>query len=198
MGISIQGIVTKINERKVLRKLEKSFRSTNIKFTYDIELTEKIPFEELTIRKRESNLIDIYSDDQCSLITFSHEIFEEFGVHIFSKYFDFDYFDLDDTSMAYRFAQFRNNEEKLAMNIFYGMNLTVDDNSQEILGDNFLDIKKEDDIFFNSFHKLVNLYLNSPFEAIDLGLKINRYKLKKRQLPYFIFKLKFYLYKLRR
>ncbi|MBE7661524.1 hypothetical protein F7646_13175 [Tenacibaculum finnmarkense genomovar finnmarkense] len=181
MGITIQGIITLEKEKSAITKIEKAFRASNIKYTYDIELLEEPIFEELIERKRQDDIIDVYTDNKGTLITFSHNILENFSTNSISKYFDFDYFDLDDTSMAYRFSQFKEGGEKLSMNIFHGMNIIKNDDSREILGDNFLDIKDNEDIYFVTFHKLVDSYLTTPLDSIDLSQKVNRYKVTKRE-----------------
>ncbi len=68
--------------------------------------------------------------------------------------------------MSYRFALFGNGEERECMNIW--------DNgkSKEIAGDNFLNIRDDEDIF----PRAIDGYLPQPFNSIDLSTKIQRYR----------------------
>lgn len=174
MGISINGIVSHESEKKAIEKLDNCFKLSNPNLT--IEKEKQVPFEKLINRKREPNIIDVYSDSKGTLMIFSYQLFEKFSKWKLSELFNFDYFDVDETSMSHRFAQFRNGNDDICMNIW------DKGSTKKIAGDNYLEIKDEDDIFHHSFTKLTDSYLSVPFNSIELNTQINRYKVIEKAL----------------
>ena len=174
MGISINGIVTNEPENTAIEKLDRCFKLINPRMTIDKK--EQIAFETIINRKREPNIIDVYSDNKGTLMIFSYQLFEKFSTWELSKLFNFDYFDVDETSMSHRFAQFRNGKDDICMNIW------DKGSSKKIAGDNYLDIEDGDDVFHHSFTKLTDSYLSVPFNSIELNKKINRYCVTEKEV----------------
>ena len=170
MGVSIMGIGTKADEKTVLTSFIKTFEEDNMFFDFKFE--SKQTFDILINRKSSDNIFDIYSTEKGTICIISHQIFEEkLRKHFLSTFFDFLYFDISETSMSHRFALFSNGNEGLCMNV-WDMG-----NSKRIAGDNFLNIKDEDDVFFDIFPNAVKDFLSEKFHDIDVSTEINRYVL---------------------
>ena len=171
MGVTIMGIATKADEKTVLNAIKKTFEGDNLYF--DINFESEPFFESFINRKPSDNIIDLYSTNNGTICVLSSQLFEILRKEFLATFFDFVYFDICETSMSHRFALFSNGSEGSCMNIW------DKGNSKRIAGDNFLDIKDDDDIFFNSFPSAINDYLPQSFHSIDLTTKIKRYLLIK-------------------
>jgi hypothetical protein len=167
MGVSINGFATKADKEIAIKELEKAFKlvNPNAKIVFEREAI----FEELIQRKRTDNIIDIYSTKNGSILVMSHDLFEKFSRWDLSKSYDIDYFDICETSMSHRFAKFSAGKETECMNIWdYG-------STKDIAGQNYLDIKQNEDVFFSAFPRLADKYTEQSFHRIELDSKIDRY-----------------------
>jgi hypothetical protein len=167
MGISIMGIATKADLDFVVRALEATLLKERKYFT--LKLESEISFDNIILRKGENDIIDMYSSPSGTLVTFSYSVYEKLEKWHLSSFFDFNYFDISETSMEHRFAFFSGGVEKVGMNVYdYGSTKTI-------FGDNFLQIEQQEDIFHFVFPRIVNEYLPEPFHQMDY----DKYKIKR-------------------
>lgn len=171
MGVTIIGIATKADEISILDGLVKTYAKWN--HFYKAEFESEQYFEILINRKPDNNIVDIYSTTHGTIGVLSWELFEILSKYDLSLNFDFLYFDISETSMDHRFALFSQGKEGLCMNIW------DKGSAKTIAGDNFLDIKEAEDIFFDVFPRAIAEFTPKPFHTIDLGTKIKRYRLTK-------------------
>ncbi len=167
MGVSVNGFATKANQEIAIKQLERACKLVNPNAT--IEFEREAIFEELIQRKRADNIIDIYSTKNGSILIMSHELFEKFSRWELSKSYDIDYFDICETSMSHRFAKFSEGKETECMNIWDS------GSTKDIAGQNYLDIKQDEDVFFSAFPRLTDKYTEKTFHQIELDSKIERY-----------------------
>jgi len=168
MGVSINGFATKANKNEAIKELEKACQLINPDARINFE--REAIFEEWIQRKREDNIIDIYSTNNGSILIMSHQLFEKFSRWELSKCYEIDYFDIDETSMSHRFARFSQGKETVCMNIWDS------GSSKDISGDNYLKIEQDEDVFFSAFQRLADSYTEETFHEIDLGSKIERFR----------------------
>lgn len=167
MGVSVNGFATKENKDIAIKELEKACKLVNPNATIVFE--REAIFEELIQRKRADNIIDIYETKNGSILIMSHELFEKFSRWELSKSYDIDYFDICETSMSHRFAKFSEGKETECMNIWDS------GSTKDIAGQNYLDIKQDEDVFFSAFPRLTDKYTEQTFHQIELDSRIERY-----------------------
>jgi len=167
MGVSVNGFATKASKEIAIKELEKACKLVNPNATIVFE--REAIFEELIQRKRTDNIIDIYTTRNGSILIISHELFEKFSRWELSKSYNVDYFDICETSMSHRFARFSDGKETECMNIWDS------GSTKDIAGQNYLDIKQDEDVFFSAFPRLTDKYTEQTFHQIELDSKIERY-----------------------
>lgn len=167
MGVSVNGFATKANKEIAIIELENACKLVNPNATIVFE--REAIFEELIQRKGADNIIDIYSTKNGSILIMSHKLFEKFSRWELSKSYDIDYFDICETSMSHRFAKFSEGKETECMNIWDS------GSAKDIAGQNYLDIKQDEDVFFSAFPRLTDKYTEQTFHQIELDTKVERY-----------------------
>lgn len=173
MGISITGFATKADEQKIIRSIVSALHQENRKA--EIVFDSEQPFDGVMLRKPGDDFIDIYSGDKGSVCTVSNDIQERhLWLERISKLYDLFYFDISETSMEHRFALYSGGAEKMAMNV-YDLG-----SKKRIVGENFLNIQDDRDIFTGTFSDALNDYLPKPLgDMMDMGYreKVRRYRL---------------------
>lgn len=176
MGVSFIGIAAKAKEKELIDLI----KQTNLKNNkpVDIVFDSEHQFETLILRKREDNIIDVYSCDEGTVCTVSYNVYENYlWKSDISEFFNLFYFDVDETSMEHRFAFFALGSEKQGMNVY------DEGSSKRIHGDNFLNIQDGDDIFTGTFANKVSEYLPKPFgEMLEEMEKMRRWRLVVREV----------------
>lgn len=168
MGVRITGLCIPANEEQTLVLLNTLFQIK--KPGYELRFIEMISFPDLILDK-DPDTADLFSEGEISIVFVHSDLLKEDLFERIPEENEYLFFQINETSMVHRFCRQGDRNRLTELGILdFG-------NEKKFIGENFLSVEQNENVFFDVLPRAFQPYLNKNFHELPVETQAKRFHL---------------------